>query len=605
MTRQPNYLTHQVTREDRADGTVILRSDLPLGHVARNTGEWLHRWAEEAPSRVFLAERDGAGWREETYASMLEKVRAVAASLLDRGLGPDKSIVVLSGPSVDHGILALAAQYIGAPIVPLAEQYSLIPDAHPRLIYTAGKVRPAMVFASNADAFGPALAMDVFNGVQKFVSTGQSGDLAPFADLLEGQPGPDLDAAYAAVGPDTLAKILFTSGSTSHPKGVPQTQRMMTVNQAQYLACLPLLAERPLVAVDWMPWNHVFAGSSDFNMVLSNGGTLYLDDGKPVNGLFARSVENLQMQAGTLSLNVPIAYSMLVEAMQADADLRRRFFADLDMIFYAGASLPADVWAALQDMAMAETGRIPMMTSSWGMTETAPAAILHYQGGAQSGMIGVPMPELEVKLVPDQVDRYELRVRGPNVMPGYYEDAEKTAESFDDEGFMLTGDAVCFVDPNDMQHGVRFDGRISEDFKLTTGIWVNASNLRLNALTALAGLVQDVVVTGADRADLGLLVFPDPALELTGDDNGLSTDADYGAQIKQRLTELASHATGSSKRIVRAAVMAQPPSVGDGEITAKGSLNNRAILTRRTALLDRLYDDADPAIIHIGRTTSL
>ncbi|MFT7593712.1 MAG: feruloyl-CoA synthase [Paracoccaceae bacterium] len=599
MTSQPTYPTHQVAREDRPDGSVILRSDLPLGPVARNTGEWLHRWAADAPTRVFIAERDGVGWREETYASMLDKVRAVAASLLERGLGPGKSIVVLSGPSVDHGILALAAQYIGAPIVPLAEQYSMIPDAHPRLIYTAGKVRPAMVYASNADTFGPALALDVFDGVEKVVSASQTGDLTGFADLLAGQPGPDLDAAYAAVGPDTLAKILFTSGSTSHPKGVPQTQHMMTVNQAQYLACLPLLSERPPVMVDWLPWNHVFAGSSDFNMILSNGGTLYLDDGKPVKGLFDRSLENLQMQVGTLCFNVPIAYSLLVEAMQHDADLRRRFFADLDMIFYAGASLPADIWAALEEMSLAETGRIPMMTSSWGMTETAPASILHYQGGAQSGMIGVPVPELEVKLVPEQGDRFELRVRGPNVMPGYFEDPEKTAESFDDEGFMLTGDAVRFVDPDDMQHGVRFDGRISEDFKLMTGVWVNASSLRLNALTALAGLVQDVVITGADHADLGLLIFPDPSIAPAGEDNGVRADAEYSAQIKQRLTELASQATGSSNRIVRAAVMAQPPSVGDGEITAKGSLNNRAILTGRAALVDRLYDNYDPAIIRI------
>ena len=599
MTSQPRYPTHQVIREDRADGSVVLRSDLPLGPVARNTGEWLHRWAAEAPTRVFLAERDGAGWREETYASMLDKVRAVAAALLERGLGPGKSIVVLSGPGVDHGILALAAQYIGAPIVPLAEQYSLIPDAHPRLKYTAGKVRPAMVYARDADAFGPALALDVFGGVQKVVSTGQAGDLIDFADLLAGQPGAELDAAYGAVGPDTLAKILFTSGSTSHPKGVPQTQHMMTVNQAQYLACLPLLSDRPPVMVEWMPWNHVFAGNSNFNMILSNGGTLYLDDGKPVKGLFDRSLENLKMQVGTLSCNVPIAYAMLVEAMRGDADLRRRFFADLDMIFYAGASLPTDVWAALEDMAMAETGRIPMMTSSWGMTETAPAAILHYQGGAQTGMIGVPLPELEVKLVPEQGDRYELRVRGPNVMLGYFEAPEKTAEGFDNEGFMRTGDAVRFADPGDMQHGVRFDGRISEDFKLLTGTWVNASTLRLSALTALSGLVQDVVVTGADHADLGLLIFPDPSVAPAGDDNGLCTDAEYSAQIKQRLTGLASHATGSSNRIMRAAVMTQPPSVGEGEITAKGSLNSRAVLTRRAALVDRIYDDADPAIIRI------
>jgi len=601
MKHQPKYEPHRVIREDGADGTIILRSDLPLGPVARNTGEWLHRWADETPERVFIAERDGVGWREVTYGAMLANVRAVAAALLKRGFRPGKTIVVLSGPSVDHAILTLAAQYIGAPIVPLAEQYSLIPDAHPRLIYACQKVKPAMVYASNTDAFGPALELEIFNDVAKVVSTGASSDRTAFSTLLDGQPDAELDAAYAAVGPDTLAKILFTSGSTSHPKGVPQTQHMMTINQAQYLAGLPLLSKRPPVLLDWLPWNHVFAGSSNFNMVLSNGGSLYLDDGKPVKGLFERSLENLRMRAGTLSFNVPIAYSMLVDAMRSDAELRRQYFADLDMIFYAGASLPADIWSALEEMSLAETGQIPMMTSSWGMTETAPAAILHHQGGAKSGMIGVPVADLEVKLIPEQIDRYELRVRGPNVMAGYFEDPEKNAESFDDQGFLITGDAVRFVDPTDMQHGVQFDGRISEDFKLMTGVWVRVSTIRMNALTALAGIAQDVVVTGADRTELGLLIFLDAALAPNSDnsDGGLTTDAAICADIKERLVEMASHATGSSNRITRAVVLTQPPSVGDNEITAKGSLNTRAILTRRADLVERLYDNSDPAIIRI------
>ncbi len=601
MVETSALIPHSVIREDRTDGAIVLRSELELGPVAKNTGEWLHRWAVEAPNRVFIAERDGDGWREVTYAQMLAKVRCVAASLLARGMGPGKPIVVLSAPSVDHGILTLAAQYIGAPTVPLAEQYSLIGDAHPRVVYAVKKVRSAMIFAEDAGPYGKALNLPELAGIDKVVSHGASvekGYLA-FADLFAGQPGPELDAAYAAVEPDTLAKILFTSGSTSNPKGVPQTQMMMCVNQAQYLACLPFLGERPHTIVDWLPWNHVFAGSSDFNMVLANGGSLYLDDGKPVKGRFDRTLENLALKTGTLSFNVPVAYAMLVEAMRKDAKLRKEFFTNLDMIFYAGASLPAEIWGALEEMSLEVTGKIPMMTSSWGMTETAPACIIHHQGGAQTGMIGVPMPGLEVKLIPEQPERYELRVRGPNVMPGYFEDPVKTAETFDDQGFLITGDAVRFIDANDVTKGVKFGGRISEDFKLLTGTWVQAGMLRIKALDALAGLAQDVVLTGADRNDLGLMIFPDPHRHLDDHGDGTVRDAAYCAQVRERLSAFAEKATGSSNRIVRAIVMSEPPSVGDGEITAKGSLNNRAITQRRAGLLDRLYDDADQAVIHI------
>lgn len=597
MPLKAKYLPHKVIRENRRDGVILLRSELKLGPVARNTGEWLHHWAEEAPDRVFIAERSGAGWREVSYREMLEQVRAVAASLLERGLGPGKAIAVLSGPSVNHAILKLAAQYIGAPTVPLAEQYSLIPQARARLIYCIDKVQPSMLFAADGDMFGPALSLEPLARVDKVVSRGGSGDTTRFATLLQGRPGPDVEKAFAAVGPDTLAKILFTSGSTSNPKGVPQTQRMMTVNQAQYLACLPLLADRPPVMVDWMPWNHVFASNSNFNMILANGGTLYLDDGKPVKGLFERTLENLSMHVGTLSFNVPLAYAMLVEAMRGDSVLRHRFFADLDMIFYAGASLPRDIWSALEAMAGEVSGKVPMMTSSWGMTETAPAAIIHHQGGAESGMIGVPMPELEAKLIPQQPQRYELRVKGPNVTKTYFEDPEKSAEAFDEEDYLITHDAVRFVDPDDMSQGLRFDGRLSEDFKLLSGTWVQAGMLRLAALTALEGLVQDVVLAGADRQELGLLIFPNPAVAPADNGDGTIIDADYCGRISERLKKLAAEATGSSNRIKRALVMAEPPSVGSGEITAKGSLNIQCVLTRRTQLLERLYDDTDPAVL--------
>jgi feruloyl-CoA synthase len=599
MVSQIPYLEHRVAQEELANGAMVLRSSLELGPVARNTGEWLHHWANEAPDRTFLMERSGAGWQEVSYKETLQKVRRLAASLLSRGMGKGTPIVVLSGPSIDHGILTLAAQYIGVPTAPLAEQYALIPEARERLKHCVSKIQPSMVYAEDEERFCDAFGMEIFGDVEKLVSRRKNNGATEFEQLLNATVSTDLDEAHGAVGPETLAKILFTSGSTGNPKGVPQTQGMMTVNQAQYLACLPMFGERPPVIVDWLPWNHVFAGSSNFNKTLANGGTLILDDGKPVKGLFERTLENLAMHVGTLSFNVPVAYGMLVEALKKDKNLRQRFFADLDMIFYAGASLPTDIWTALEEMSREVTGTIPMMTSSWGLTETAPACLIHHQGGAQSGMIGVPVPELDVKLIPYQDNRYEIRVRGPNVITSYFDEPEKDAESFDEEGYFITNDAVCFLDPDNLAEGVRFDGRITEDFKLLTGTWVQAAALRLQALGCLEGLVQDVVITGADRNDIGLLIFPAPQRAETQTGNPVIQDQEYCEQIREALQLLLQSAKGSSNRIVRALVMAQPPSVKDGEITAKGSLNIKAILACRPELLERLYDDQDPATIKL------
>ncbi|MGB7184482.1 MAG: AMP-binding protein [Burkholderiaceae bacterium] len=591
MTSHDSYVMHQVRRQDLPDGKLLLRSELPLGPVAKNTGEWLHRWANEAPNRAFLMERSGPGWREISYAETLQQVQSLASAMLARGMGPGTPIVVLSGAGIDHGVLQLAAQYIGVPIAPLAEQYSLIPEARPRLVHCVNKIKPAMVFAENGEAFGNALQLDIFDDVEKVVSRNVPADATSFDQMLKIKLSGALAQAAECVDPDTLAKILFTSGSTGHPKGVPQTQRMVTVNQAQYLACMPMFGARPPVIVEWLPWNHVFAGNSDFYLILSNGGTLILDDGKPVKGLFDRTLENLSMHVGTMSFNVPIAYSMLVDAFRKDNRLKQRFFADLDLIFYAGASLPADLWSALEDMSREVTGKVPMMTSSWGLTETAPSCLIHHQGGAESGMIGVPVPELDVKLIPYQDNRYEIRVRGPNVITSYFDEPDKDAEAFDEEGYFITNDAVRFVDPDDMAAGVRFDGRITEDFKLMTGTWVQAARIRLQVLATLEGLVQDVVVTGADREQIGLLIFASPQHIHADSSDSVITDSAYCEQIKQALQPMTNAATGSSTRITRFLVMAQPPSVKDGEITAKGSLNISAVLRCRSDLLTRLYDD--------------
>lgn len=604
MTRAAGYLPHAVIREDRPDGTILLRSAHPLDPVAATTGDWLHRWARETPDAVFLAERSGAGWREVTYGAALDTVRALAAALLGRGLGLGSPILVLSGNAVDHGLLALAGQYIGAPVVPVAEQYSLIPGAHDRLRHVVELVRPRLVYVADAARFAEALDLDVFDGIEIVAGSPGRRAATPFADLMKGDGAVDLDAAAASVGPDAVAKILMTSGSTANPKGVLTTHRMMCTNQAQLATVLPLLKARPPRIVDWLPWNHVFGGSHNFNLMLANGGALYIDDGRPVKGLFGRTLENLALLAGTLSFNVPVGFAMLLGALRADAGFRERFFADLDLIFYAGASLPQEVWRGLETMALEVRGEIPLMTSSWGLTETAPACILQHEQADRSGIVGVPLPGVTVKLIPDESLRCEVRVKGDNVMPGYLDAPEKTAEAFDAEGFLVTGDAMLFVDPADAERGLRFDGRISEDFKLLTGTWVRAAALRLDMLACLAPLAADVAVVGADRAEVGLLILPDrDALGERGfatvEADGALRCAPLQAEIARRLAVHAEGASGSSSRVARALVMAEPPSVADGEITAKGNLNFRKLLTRRAALLDRLYDDGEPALAKI------
>ena len=374
------------------------------------------------------------------------------------------------------------------------------------------------------------------------------------------------------------------------------------LSQAQLAAALPFLATRPPVLVDWLPWNHVFGGSHNFNMILANGGTLYVDDGKPTPALISRTVENLKLVSPTISFNVPVGFAGLVKAMKTDEALKQSYFAELDMIFYAGASLPQDVWTALEDMAREVRGDLPLMTSSWGLTETAPAMILQHEPTDRSGIVGVPVTGVTAKLIPDEEMRCEVRVKGPNLMPGYLEDPEKTAAAFDEEGFFITGDAMTFVDPDDPAKGMKFDGRISEDFKLQSGTWVRAAQLRLDALVRLAPLAADVVVTGEGRTEVGLLIVPSADLAASDQlnaDGGALVGTEVQDEIAGRLAEMAKTAAGASNRISRALILAEPPSMADGEITAKGNLNFRKILTRRKELLERLYSDGDAAVIRV------
>ncbi|MFT5341794.1 MAG: feruloyl-CoA synthase [Paracoccaceae bacterium] len=604
MGQSDKYQLHDACLETRLDGVMLLRSNDVLGAVAPSTGTWLHQWADQTPDAVFIAERSGAGWRRENYRASLEKIRALAASLLARGLTAKTPIIILSGNGVDHALLTLAAQYIGVPTVPVAEQYSLISGAHPRLIEAVQMVRPVIAYVDDANRYAEAISLDIFDKIEIIATNPGTQNVTSISDLLKGDASADLNAAFAAVGPDTVAKILMTSGSTSSPKGVLTTQRMMCTNQTQIADALPMLRQRPPVIVDWLPWNHVFGGSHNFNMMLANGGSLYIDDGKPLPKLFPRTVENLGMMTGTLSFNVPVGFSMLLDALRADDNLSRRFFADLDMIFYAGASLPQEIWSGLEGLARKSGREMPLVTSSWGLTETAPAVLMQHELTDQSGIVGVPLNGTTIKMMPDPDGRCEVRVKGPNIMTAYFENPEKTAESFDDEGYFITGDAMVFVDANDPNKGLRFDGRISEDFKLLTGTWVRAANLRLDMLSCLSPFAADVVITGHDRAEIGVLVFPNiAALEAAGyattQENGVIKCPKLNAKIAEVLAERAARVTGSSSRITRALVLSEPPSLTDAEVTAKGNLNFRKVLSGRADLLERLYDNSDRALIRL------
>lgn len=589
--------------EERADGCTLLTSPQPMPPVAAHVGDWLDRWAAEAPERPFLAERSGAGWRREGYAAVAGAARAIGRALAGRGLGPDRPLAILSGNAVDHGLLALGAQLAGVPVVPLAEQYALIGDAHPRLAHALDLVTPGMAYVADAGRFAGALDLPQLRGVEIVASAGAGPGVTAFSDLLRGD-----GAVLPAIGPETVAKYLLTSGSTSHPKAVVTTQAMMAVNQAQIAAALPFLADRPPAILDWLPWNHVFGGSHNFNMMLANGGTLWIDDGRPVPGGFGRTLENLAMVAGTLSFNVPVGYAMLAKALAADDGLRQRFFAELDLVFYAGAALAPEVWEALEAMGRAVRGRAPLMASSWGMTETAPACVMVHDRTGGAGIIGVPLPGVRLKLMPgetgDATGRRELRVAGPNVMPGYLGAAEATAAAFDAEGFLITGDAVRLVDPARPELGLRFEGRVSEDFKLVTGTWVRAASLRQEVLGWLAPLAADVVICGEGRAEVGVLVVPDRAACAAAglalpEGAGLVPAGPLLAEIGRRMAQAATRAAGSAGRVARAAVLAEPPSLAAGELTAKGNINTRRLLDRRADLLVRLYAARDAAVARL------
>jgi feruloyl-CoA synthase len=562
--------------ERRDDGTLVLRSPLALGEVARSAGEWLVRWAGEAPGRVFLAEREAGGWRRVTYREALDATLRIGAALLARGLGPRRQVAILSDNGIDHALVMLGAMHVGVPVAPISPAYSLLSRDFAKLRAIFRLVAPGLVFAAEASRFQPAL-------------DAVGADATPMGELLQGAAGPAAAEAFAAVGPDTVAKILFTSGSTGAPKGVLNTQRMLCASQEGLVRGWPFLESRPPVVVDWLPWSHTFGGNHNFNLVLRNGGTLYIDDGKPAPGLIERTAANLTEVSPTLYFNVPRGFDLLLPLLETDAALRASFFRDLDVLFYAAAALPANLWIRLEKLAHDErAGRLAMF-SAWGSTETSPLATQVHFPIDRAGVIGLPIAGCELKLVPS-AGKLEARVRGPNVTPGYLGRPDLTRAAFDDEGFYVTGDAMKLAHPDHPEQGVVFDGRVAEDFKLTTGTWVHVGALRTRLIAAADPWVQDAVITGHDRDEVGALVF------LTAAARGRPIEARREGLL-EALRVLAREPGGSSMRPSRLMVLDEPPSLDDGEITDKGYMNQRAILERRAAEVDELYRGSERVLI--------
>jgi len=607
------FATPAVETIRRPDGAVLLRSRHALKAYGRCVGEHLERWAREAPDRRFLMERGPSGaWRGVTYREALEQVLGIAAWLLEQDLSTERPVMVLSENSVEHGLLMLACLHVGIPIASISPAYSLLSSDFIKLSRVVETVRPGLIYVGDPVRFGPALtAVRHLHDALLVVSGDQpSSDRAlSFALVKMRRPSPAVERAFAAVSPDTVAKLMFTSGSTDEPKAVINTQRMLCSNQRAISQLWPFLCE-PQVLVDWLPWHHTFGGNHNFNLTLFNGGTLYIDRGRPVPGGFDETLANLRDVPPTVSFNVPRAYELLVEALRADRGLREGFFSRLRLIFYAAAALPQPVWDALTELAVETLGRPVPLVSSWGLTETAPAATSCHYRAERPGVIGLPMPGCELKLVPSG-DKLEARVRGPNVTPGYWRRPDLSAECFDDEGFLRTGDAVRFVDPERAELGLEFDGRLGEDFKLSTATWVHVGVLRLKAIAALAPVAQDVVITGHGRDQVGFLIVPRlDACRRLGDlprDAALADVLQHPSvrhQVARGLLALAKSGGGSSTHATRALLLDEPLSIDAGELTDKGYINQRAVLTRRATLVDRLYEaPLDISVITLPRAT--
>jgi feruloyl-CoA synthase len=583
--------------EQAPDSSLLMRSATPLEHYDPSLARMFRAAVAAQPDRIFLAERAGNDWRTVSYAQARRIVDALAQALIDRGLSPERPVMILSGNAIDHGLLMVAGFTAGIPVAPVSVAYSLQSQDHAKLKHIAALLAPRLVYVADTAPFAPALAaLDL--GDVEIVANRNGADLArvtSFDDLARTSPGPAVEQAVAATGADTIAKFLFTSGSTGLPKGVINTHGMLTANQQQALQVWPFLTEEPLVLVDWPPWNHTFGGNHDFNMVMRHAGTLYIDAGKPVPALIGETVRNLAEVSPTIYLNVPAGYAALLPYLERDEAFARAFFRGLRLIFYAGAALPQDLWERLETVSLRITGeRIPM-SSSWGTTETAPLATAAHFLIERAGNIGVPVPGCEIKLVPAG-DKLEVRVRGPQVTPGYWKRPDLTAAAFDAEGFYKPGDAVRFADADDPAKGVVFDGRLTEDFKLMTGTWVHVGALRVGLLAAASPVLQDAIIAGENRGFIGVLAW----LNLAGCQKLVGAGAPENLAELARSPAVREHVragiarwnaaeTGASSRVGRVLLLPDAPSIDANEITDKGYINQRLALEHRRAAVERLY----------------
>jgi feruloyl-CoA synthase len=597
-----------IARETRPDGSFVLRSRTPLAPFRRSVIDWLVHWATLTPDVPFLAERirrqgESASWRVVTYADALRQTRSIGQALLDLAAAPERPVTVLSDNSINHALMTLAAMLVGRPSTTVSSAYARVAKDMTKLHGILRQLDPALVYVEDGDAYGHALAVAPLDCPIVATIAPKAGWL-PFDALLSTAASSDVDAAYARIMPDDIAKLLLTSGSTGKPKLVINTHGMLSANQQMIAQCWPFVDGAAPVVVDWLPWSHTFGANHNFNLVLRNGGTLYVDDGRPVPGLIERTVENLRDVAPTLHFNVPRGFDALAPFLEADDRFAARFFERLQMLFYAAASLPPALRVRFERVAVRHREAPVFFASAWGSTETSPVVTSVHFHHDVAGNIGVPTPGNELKFVPC-AGKLEMRVRGPSVFPGYLNDPAASAAAFDEEGFYRIGDAGKLCDLQDPNAGVVFDGRIAEDFKLSSGTWVSVGTLRLKAVGALAPFALDVAVAGHDRDEIGLLIFPAPALRALAADLPISeesTGEQLGRHPAVRETVLEglrrmARDSGTSQRAARAVILSGAPSLEAGEITDKGYVNQRAVLTLRADDVQRLFSNVDSVIV--------
>jgi feruloyl-CoA synthase len=590
----------QMNRRD--DGSMLVWQETALGPYPDRLSEKIEYWAVNAPTRTWMAERGKDGeWDRTSYSQLLTNIRAIGQALLDLGLNADRPLLILSQNSVAHGLMALGAQYVGIPSAAIAPAYSLLSADFSKLHSIGEQITPGAVFVNGLEPYKPAIEA-VFADKLPILCVNGQGTGPSWQSMLATKPRGDVGTANAGTGPDTVAKFMFTSGTTGAPKAVIQTQRMLCSNMEMVRDCFAYLADEPPVLVDWAPWNHVASGNKMFNMALYNGGTYYIDAGKPTAALMGDTIRNLREISPNWYFNVPIGCEILMSAMQKDPALKKTFFKNLRVFMYAGAALAKHTWNDIERQSRDVTGREVLLCTGLGSTETAPFALFCTKPQDAPGNVGIPAKGITLKLVPSG-DKLEARLKGPSITPGYWRSERLTEESFDDEGFYCLGDALRFADANDVSKGFYFDGRIAENFKLSSGTWVDVGSLRKNLTDALGGLAQDVVITGENRSELCALIVPsyEPIARLLPQEAARShadmlNHPDLRTRTEAILTDLAASATGSATRIMRTMYLAEPLELDKGEITDKGSINQRAILKHRVDLVNALYDK-DPRVM--------